>query len=539
MQSPAPACATQAVSLLKNCGVEIIFGIPGVHTVELYRGIAMAKMRHITPRHEQAAAFMADGYARATGKIGVCCLITGPGLTNAATALAQSYSDSIPVLALSSVNTTASLGRGLGKLHELPNQRLLASQFCAFSSTITDAESVPDVFARAFAVFGAARPQPVHIEFPLDLMNQPVRWRPDPIRMAQSPKAAAHLIDQAKRLLLDSDQNAFIFGGGCKHASAEATELVDYFNAPAVTTFAGKGVIASAHPLSLGANLLHPPVLDYLKQAQTVLAVGTHLSETDIWCRDGRIEFDGRLIRIDIDSNQIHKNAPAELGLIGDSRLILRDLLQSLSSADFQKRPDRREQAGAVRQLIEKTHAHWYADTGQCAEVWNIIRNALPDDGIVTADSTKLVYSGNFCYPCDQPRTYLTSTTGYGTLGYALPAAIGAQFGKPQSPVVCVAGDGGLMFTIQELATAAEHRLPIVIVLWNNGGYGIIRDTLQESGVAHAGFDVPPPDFLTVARGFGCHAAHIERLDELQSQLEAGFERDKPTLLEIKPEDWV
>ena len=161
-------CGYRLVQLLENCGTEFIFGIPGVHTVGLYAGIAGSAIRHITPRHEQSAGFMADGYARATGKYGVCCLITGPGLTNAATSLAQSYSDSVPVLAISSVNKTSSLGMGEGDLHELPNQQRLAEQFTAFSHTVLDVDTVPDVMARALAVFHSMRPRPVHIQIPID-----------------------------------------------------------------------------------------------------------------------------------------------------------------------------------------------------------------------------------------------------------------------------------------------------------------------------------------------------------------------------------
>ena len=530
------SCGIRTISLLENYGVEVIFGIPGVHTTELYRGIANSKIRHITPRHEQSAAFMADGYARATGKVGVCCIITGPGITNASTGLAQSYSDSVPVLALSSVNKVSSLGMGQGDLHELHDQKNLTEHFTAFSHTVLDVNTVPEVFARAFTVFNTMRPLPVHIEIPIDLIDREVQWPNDQVISIEPPTAASHLIEKTRKLLLQAKSCAVILGGGSKHAGTEATELVNFLNAPAVTTFAAKGVISSSHELSLGANLLHPPVLDFLKQAEVVLAVGTHLSETDIWCRDGEIEFDGKLIRIDIDPTQINRNAQADLGLIGDSRLILRELLNQLSGSEYPQRPNRKDQEKLVRTLLEDSRSYWYDDTADCNAVWKIIRSALPDDGIVTADSTKLVYSGNFCYPSFAPRTYLTSTTGYGTLGYALPAAIGAQFGKPDTPVVCVAGDGGFMFTIQELATAVEHKLPIVIILWNNEGYGIIRDHFEQFDVPQVGVDIQSPDFLTVAKGFGCCAEPIESLDDLKPQIERALQRHRPTVLEIRPD---
>ncbi len=522
------------MELLESYGTEFVFGIPGVHTLEIYRGIAESNIRHITPRHEQAAGFMADGYARATGKIGVCCLITGPGLTNAATALAQAFSDSVPILAISSVNKTTSLDLGQGDLHEVYAQSKLAAHFTAFSQTILSTEAIPEVIARAYAVFNAKRPQPVHVEIPIDLIASPVDWPAVATGSIRTPCAEHSLLVEASKLLANARDPAIILGGGCKNASVEATHLVSAVNAPVVTTFAGKGVVSEDHPLSLGANLLHPPTLDFVRHADVVLAVGTHLSETDIWSRGGDIVFDGQLIRIDIDPSQIYQNATPILGIVGDAAHALGEMTGLINA--MKRTPTRRPNADRtqlVENLIAGTKPYWYERTESHIEVWNRIRQALPDHGIVTADSTQLVYSGNYVYPARRPRTYLTSTTGYGTLGYALPAAIGAQLGKPEFPVVCVIGDGGLMFTIQELATAVEHQLPIVIVLWHNDGYGEIRDCFKRSNIQTIGVDLTMPDFLTVAKGFGCHATRVNDIDELPGLLRQGFAADRPTLLEI------
>ena len=530
MTKDQPTCGVALMRLLRRYGTEFVFGIPGVHTLELYRGIAHSNIRHITPRHEQSAGFMADGYARATGKVGVCCLITGPGVTNAATAIAQAYSDSVPMLVISSVNKTASLGLGQGDLHELPAQQKLTEHFTTFSHTVLDVESVPEVIARATAVFDAARPQPVHIEIPIDLIENRVSWEDSPATRLAPPQAPNRVLDQAVELLSQARNPAVILGGGTKDASVQANALVDQFRRPVVTTFSAKGVISEEHPLSLGANLLHPPVLDFLKSADVVLAVGTHLSETDIWSRGGDIEFDGKLIRVDIETEQTYRNAIPHLGIVGDAGHAMQYLADRLGAME------RTDQAAVVRELLARTEEHWYENTPVHRNVWNEIRACLPDDGIVTADSTQLVYSGNYCYPARKPRTYLTSTTGYGTLGYALPAAIGAKLGNPDTPVVCVAGDGGFLFTIQELATAVEHRLPIVIVLWHNDGYGEIRDNFNRSDIPLVGVDLDMPDFVAVAQGFGCHALRLERLQDLSGILTEGFARDRPTLVEIRPE---
>ena len=535
MANSQNTCGISLMKLLKSYGTEFVFGIPGVHTLELYRGIAESGIQHITPRHEQSAGFMADGYARATGKVGVCCLITGPGVTNAATALAQSYSDSVPVLAISSVNKTGSLELGQGDLHELPAQQKLTEHFTAFSQTIFDVESVPEVVARAYSVFDAMRPRPVHIEIPIDLIDSNVDWNPVQAMRVQAPHASQNLLEQAAKRLSTAICPSVIFGGGCKHAASEANQLIDLLNAPAVTTFAGKGVISEDHPLSLGANLLHPPILDFLQQADVVLAVGTHLSETDIWSRGGDIAFDGDLIRVDVDAGQIYQNAMPSIGIIGDSRHALQELSKLISSVSSRIQLDRKKQEHLVGNLLDSTPPHWYENTSIHAKIWNIIRGVLPDDGIITADSTQIVYSGNYIYPARQPRTYLTSTTGYGTLGYALPAAIGAKLGKPEVPVVCVVGDGGFLFTIQELATAVEHKLPIVIVLWHNDGYGEIRDNFNRLNIPLVGVDLEMPDFLAVARGFGCNAKRAGNLGEFTRLLQNGLEANRPTLLEIQP----
>ena len=537
MNDNSPTCGVALMRLLRNYGTDVIFGIPGVHTLELYRGIAEAGIQHITPRHEQSAGFMADGYARATGKVGVCCLITGPGVTNAATSIAQAYSDSVPMLVISSVNKTASLGLGQGDLHEIPAQQKLTEHFTNFSHTVLDVESLPEVVARAYSVYDASRPQPVHIEVPIDLIDKPVNWQDNPAARLTPPNAPMHILEQVADLLDGATNPAIILGGGAICASVEAEKLVNLLNTPVVTTFAAKGIIPEDHPLSLGANLLHPPVLDFLQQADVVLAVGTHLSETDIWSRGGDIRFDGTLIRIDLDAGQIYRNAIPDIGIVGDSQHALQQLAELLSHLEAKHSANARtDKAELVEDLLKRTRPHWYVGTPLHLSVWETIRNALPDEGIITADSTQLVYSGNYCYGARRPRTYLTSTTGYGTLGYALPAAIGAKLGRPECPVVCVAGDGGFMFSIQELATAVEHQLPIVVLLWNNDGYGEIRDNFKQSKIPLVGVDLEMPDFISVAEGFGCRALRLERLFDLSQIMQEGFKLNRPTLVEMRPD---
>ncbi len=257
-------CGELLVQLLEELGVDTVFGIPGVHTVELYRGLPATRIRHITPRHEQGAGFMADGYARVSGKPGVCFIITGPGMTNILTAMGQAYGDSIPMLVISSVNRTEQLGMGGGRLHELPSQQALVSGVSAFSHTLMRPDDLPAVLSRAFALFSSARPRPVHIEIPMDVIIAPadhVRHEPSmrpawPTRQAPAGEAIA----RAVKILKAATRPVVLLGGGAIDAGADAVALVEALDAPACCTINAKGLLPKGHPLSLGSNQSLPPV---------------------------------------------------------------------------------------------------------------------------------------------------------------------------------------------------------------------------------------------------------------------------------------
>src|SRR5262245_4714063 len=274
-------CGEALVELLTVHCIDTVFGIPGVHTVELYRGFPRSGLRHITPRHEQGAGFMADGYARASGKPAACFIITGPGLTNIATALGQAYADSVPILVISSVNNAHELGLGEGRLHELPSQRNLMAGLTAFSHTLNRADEVPLVLSRAFSVFRSARPRPVHIEIPLDVIVAPANERTTthPIGFACRPYPDPRSIALAADLLGKASRPLIVLGGGAQDAAEAAQQLVERLEAPAILTINGKGILPNAHPLSLGSSLPQSPVQDELAAADVILAIGTELGE--------------------------------------------------------------------------------------------------------------------------------------------------------------------------------------------------------------------------------------------------------------------
>ena len=529
-------CAELLIRLLRDTyGLDTVFGIPGVHTIELYRGLketGAAGLRHVSPRHEQGAGFMADGYARATGRPGVCFIITGPGMTNIATAMGQALADSIPMLVISSVNRRATLGLGQGRLHELPSQQQLIAGVSRFSHTLLDPGQLPEVLARAFVVFRSERPGPVHIEIPIDLFDAPVatpsQWLPPTLyRPAPDPQGLA----QAINWLAAAERPLVLLGGGCVDAPDAARQLVERLDAPTVTTINAKGLLGRHHPLDLGANAALPALRELAANADVILAVGTELGETDYdVVFDEGFALTGRLIRIDLDAQQLVRNQALALGLVGDAGRSLELLVERL--------PHPMQKGGRERTALALAKLDLANDPAFAPFVplYAALATALPE-AILVGDSTAPVYAGNHLVSQPVPRRYFNASTGYGTLGYGLPAAIGAQLGQPALPVVALVGDGGVMFTLSELATAVEERLPVIILLWHNAGYEEIRRFMDAHGVEHLGVDLKAPDFLALARGFGCLATRVDSPAGLSAAL-ASRPLDGPMLIEVDATGW-
>jgi acetolactate synthase-1/2/3 large subunit len=536
-------CGEVLVKLLEAYGVEQVFGIPGVHTVELYRGLARSSIRHVTPRHEQGAGFMADGYARVSGKPGVCFIITGPGMTNIATAMGQAYADSIPMLVISSVQSRSQLGGGRGKLHELPNQSSLVGGVAAFSHTLMSAAELPGVLARAFAVFQAGRPRPVHIEIPLDVLveDADALLCSAPVQVSRAG-AAPDAVGQMAALLATARRPLILAGGGAIDAAAELTELAERLGAPVALTINAKGLLPSRHRLLIGSTQSLVATRALVAEADVVLAIGTELAETDYDVTfAGGFDIPGALLRIDIDPDQTVRNYPPKLALVADARSAARGLLDAPSL----QAPDARQDdwgAARVARLRAELDRQWDAPTRAQTMFLDSVLQTLPD-AVFVGDSTQPVYTGNLTFNLEQPRRWFNSSTGYGTLGYALPAAIGAWLagvdnGHGRPPVVCLIGDGGLQFTLPELASAVEARVPVIVLLWNNQGYEEIRKYMVNRAIEPVGVDIYTPDFIGVAKALGCDAEAVEDVSSLRVALLAAHERQGPTLIEIDQARW-
>ncbi|PHH40439.1 5-guanidino-2-oxopentanoate decarboxylase [Pseudomonas putida] len=537
-------CGEVLVKLLEDYGVEQVFGIPGVHTVELYRGLARSSINHVTPRHEQGAGFMADGYARTSGKPGVCFIITGPGMTNITTAMGQAYADSIPMLVISSVQTRSQLGGGRGKLHELPNQSALVGGVAAFSHTLMSAAELPGVLARAFALFQAGRPRPVHIEIPLDVLVEEADelLASVPVHIDRAGAAPA-AVRRMSELLAGARRPLILAGGGAIDAAAELTELAELLDAPVALTINAKGMLPSSHPLLIGSTQSLVATRALVADADVVLAIGTELAETDYDVTfAGGFEIPGKLLRIDIDADQTVRNYPPHVALVADSRNAAQALLGALSQ---QALAERRNDWGQVRaaRLRDELAATWDVPTLAQTRFLETVLHELPD-AVFVGDSTQPVYTGNLTFNPERPRRWFNSSTGYGTLGYALPAAIGAWLGGSveggaRPPVVCLIGDGGLQFTLPELASAVEARTPVIILLWNNQGYEEIKKYMVNRAIEPVGVDIYTPDFIGVAKALGCAAEAISSVEQLRGALRAATDRQGPTLIEIDQNQWM
>jgi acetolactate synthase-1/2/3 large subunit len=391
-------------------------------------------------------------------------------------------------------------------------------------------EEIPVAVAQAFATMTSGRPRPAYLEIPYDLLAerasvtlvgplQPVRSLPDQSQL-----------ELAARRLAAADSAVIIAGGGAIGASCALNAVADRLVSPVVTTFNGKGVIPSEHPLSLGCGLHLQPVRELVKEADVVLAVGTELAPADLW--DGPLPLEDRLVRIDIDPVQIVTNAAPIVSVVGDAQTCLDGLLSIWQRDGLPDPPDERRRWATLwrermREEARRSSAPWDWLLDHLGE-------ALGEPGVLAGDSTTACYRGAWPrVPAHRSRSFLYPS-GYGTLGYGLPAAIGAKVGRPEARVAALIGDGGVMYTLAELAAAAQMDLPLAVVIVDNGGYGEIRDEMRERGDPPLAVDLPSPDFASLARALGCHGIQIGQPDELVAALAGAWSADRPTVLHIR-----
>ncbi len=506
------------VGLLEAYGVDTIFGIPGVHNVEMYRALPRSNIKHILTRHEQGAGFMADGYARASGKPGMCFTITGPGLLNILTPMGQAWSDSSNILVISSALDIPESAQGRGRLHEMISQHQAAKSVTSYAARAYTAKDIQNSVASSFARFNSVRPRPAYLEVPLDLFNAAAGegWMATALPKLPAPNsdqitAAATKLQNAKRPMI-------ILGGGSLAASAAATAIAEKLNAPILLTVAGKGAVRADLPLCWGYCLAQPDVQAALHNADAILCVGSELSETDFWNTDFIISKN--LIRIDIDPESLARPHHAEIAIQADAKLALDQLNNLLVAGNAPNQTAPATEVSDLRKML--------------TTVLQTIRDHLPEDTVIASDMTQIAYAANEVFPVYNPRTWL-HPVGFGTLGFALPAAIGAKFAVGKKPVAAFIGDYGFQYTINELGTAVEHKLPLVIFLWNNEALGQIRDDMVNKGIQPNAVTLQNPDFQMLAKAYGCNAEKPENLKALALAIAAALKAEGPTLIEMTP----
>ncbi|WP_049981247.1 thiamine pyrophosphate-binding protein [Halolamina rubra] len=514
------------VAQLEREGVDVAFGIPGVHTLEIYDALLDSGIDHVTTRHEQGAGFAADGYARATGRVGVCFVITGPGLTNVATAVGQAYSDSSPMLVISTTNATNEAGRGKGHLHELKDQQGVMDSVAAESYHVDRVTDVPETIADAFDRLERGRPRPIHVQIPTDVLE-----RAEPVDLVDRAAAAppgpdTERVDEAVELLAGADRPLLVVGGGTVDAAETVRRFVDETEIPVITTAAGKGVVPGDHDCCVATALGHEPAHEFVAERDLVLAVGTELSAQD----SADTPFPEALIHVDVDPTNFGNNHETALGIVGDAGATLGAIHDRASERGLRfDGPNEAADAGPEPLAVgaEDDRHHLLA----------VLRDALDDDAVVVNDMTKVSYAARTRFPTGAPRSFLFPR-GFGTLGFSPPAAFGAAIGSDRQ-VVSLVGDGGLLFTVGDLATAVQYDLGVPIVVCNDDSYDILEDVQRRDYGRTMATDIENPAFVDMAESFGAAARRIEFdavADELPAALSAAFDRDRPTLIEIPVE---
>jgi acetolactate synthase-1/2/3 large subunit len=525
--------AVAAVHALETMDVDTIFGIPGVHTLAFYDALlGSTSIRHILTRHEQGAGFMADGYARVTGKPGVALVITGPGVTNISTAIGQAYTDSSPVVVLSTNVEREYLDGMRGSLHDLKDQPALMSTLTKWNTRVTVPAHVAPTIIEALLRATKGRPLPVHVEVAKDVLDELVDAIGYEIYEEDDGEIDPDLIESATKVLQRAKRPVVYAGGGVISAGAHDVlmNLAEQLNAPVLTSIQGKGSIPETHPLSLG-TLWYPgnPIDHLIREADCLLVVGSKLGVQST--EHFQFPFPADLIRIDIDEEELFRNASPSLALHADARTALTNLIDAIEV---------RASTWVVADIKAARETTEREAFGIDRVAWlTAIRNAMNDDGIVAWDMTMMSYVACGLYPVTKPRTWLFPH-GFGTLGFALPAAIGAKFGKPETAVACVVGDGGFQFTMQEVATAVQYRLGLPIVIFNDSTYSAVKDEqLRKREGNFIAVDLVNPDYVKLADAYGIVGIRATSPEMLEREMIAALGRDLPTIIDVPIPGWV
>jgi len=522
------------VEALRAAGVRAVFGIVSVHNLPIFDALSQAPdIKVYQARHEQSAVHMADGYARATGEIACALSSTGPGAANTAGGLMEAWYAVSPVLHITGQVETAYLDQQKGFLHEAKDQLAMLGSLSLVAKRVDSTESIPAVIAAAVETIRTGRPGPASIEIPIDLQYARAEIDVPVIEAFPRKTPDSSLIDEAARRLAGARRPLIISGGGV--VSADASEelrlIAERLGAPVVTTVNGRGGIPEDHPLAL--SVLWAPftgdteLQELIASADVVLVAGSRLKgqTTTNW----RLKIPGDIVQIDVDAEELGRNYPAATAIEADLRLGLQSLLRVLGPGPAAS-PESAEQ---VKTMRERLRGGVKVRLGEQAKLMDTLRSALDRDAIIVRDSTQPAYTwGNGLMEVYEPRTSIWAASG--AIGPGLPLAIGAKLGRPDRQCVVFCGDGGFMLTIGELSTAVQHNVGVKVLMFNDGGYGVLRayqDRLFEG--RRFAVDLATPDFVKLSEGFGMYAERVESADAFGPALERALAVDGPALLDI------
>ncbi len=512
------------VAALIAQGVDLVYGLPGIQNDWLYNAFfdARDRIRVLHTRHEQGAAYMALGHAMATGKPAVYNVVPGPGLLNSTAALATAYGLNAPVLCLTGQIPSKSIGRAQGILHEIPDQLGILQSLTKWAARIEAPGDAASLVAEAFRQLRSGRPRPVGLEIPMDILEmRAAAGAPGYALPPEYPEPDLDLIGKAARKLGAAKRPMIFVGGGAMNASAEIRELAEMLQAPVVAYRTGRGVLDSRHYLSLVAPEAHP----LWKDADVVLAVGTNLRMP---LQQWGVDDDLTVIRIEVDPTAHDRIRAPDIAVTARAEDALRPLIDGVARSNL-ARPSRQDE-------MRTRKAAWNAECAFLAPqraFLEVIREELGEDGIFVEELTQVGFSARAIYPVYHPRTYIG--TGYqGTLGFGFPTALGVKVARPDVPVVSVSGDGGFMFCVQELATAVQHRIPLVSIIFNNSQYGNVQQMQRQLyGNRVIATDLVNPDFVRMAESFGAAAWRARDAAELRSAIRAGLAADVPVVIDV------
>lgn len=499
---------------LAEYGVDTVFGIPGVHTIELFRNLGDHGLKVIVPRHEQGAGFMAAGSARITGQPGVCFLVTGPGVLNALTPIAQAWHDSQPMLIIASTVETSQFGKHRGTLHDTPDVAETLRPYTLLSRNVSTIEEFDASLEEAYSLWETDRPRPVFIGIPVDVLASEVPARKPLTRERPTPKQPTTAqVASVGALLKRADEPVIIAGGGCSEYGDELLRLAEALDSPVLLTGNSKGLLPDRHPLNLQLSAPFVATQTLLENADAVLAIGTELSSVEyIFTGSEPVKLQN-ISRIDLDPSVSHPDQHAPT-IESDAGAFINALLPMLNDPGNEHRPV----SGAARTATATGDWKMAKEADPYRDWLTALNQNLPDNAIVTADSAQLAYQAHQFLPIAAETTWI-SPYGLGTLGPALPMAIGAAAAAPARPVIALAGDGSSLFTIAELATAVDLDRQLTVIIWVNGGYKEIEDSFARAAIPAVGVETSAPDFSSIVRGLGGEPVSVRHPDELAEAL--------------------